>query len=425
MVCMRCPSRPKRVRPWPFEIATLRPWSNRRLGKMASSLNASDRFALINENLAEVLNPELIESILAEGRNPKIYWGTATTGRPHCGYFVPAVKIAQFLAAGCEVTILLADIHGFLDNLKAPIELVQHRVTYYRFAITAMLQAVGVSTEKLKFVEGSSYQKSPEYVMDLYKLCSVTSEHDAKKAGAEVVKQTSNAPLSGLLYPILQVLDEQYLDVDAQFGGLDQRKLFTAAKEWLPKLGYRQRAHLLNPMVPGLQGGKMSSSDENSKIDLLDTAEAVTKKIKKAEAVPRQPEGNGILAFAEFVLLPVASLKGKKEFVVSRERDGLEPLVYSDIKKMHEDYKSDILTPQLLKAATTKALTELMAPIQEAYQASEEWKDITLKAYPPPPPKVKKVKDRGTGYPGGKKADIVVPQPETEEQREVVNETSA
>lgn len=148
-----------------------------------------------------------------------VFPGTATTGRPHCGYFVPAVKIAQFLAAGCEVTILLADIHGFLDNLKAPIELVQHRVTYYRFAITAMLQAVGVSTEKLKFVEGSSYQKSPDYIMDIYKLSSVTSEHDAKKAGAEIVKQTANAPLSGLLYPILQVLDEQYLDVDAQFGG--------------------------------------------------------------------------------------------------------------------------------------------------------------------------------------------------------------
>ena len=76
--------------------------------------------------------------------------------------------------------------------------------------------------------------------MDLYKLCSLTSEHDAKKAGAEIVKQTDNAPLSGLLYPILQVLDEQYLGVDAQFGGLDQRKLFTAAKEWLPKIGYRE-----------------------------------------------------------------------------------------------------------------------------------------------------------------------------------------
>lgn len=110
-------------------------------------------------------------------------------------------------------------IHGFLDNLKAPIELVEHRVKYYRFAITALLQACGVSTDKVEFVLGSSYQKTPDYIMDIYKMTSLTSEHDAKKAGAEVVKQSANSPLSGLLYPILQVLDEQYLNVDAQFGG--------------------------------------------------------------------------------------------------------------------------------------------------------------------------------------------------------------
>lgn len=153
---------------------------------------------------------------------------------------MPAVKIAQLLAAGCEVVILLADIHGFLDNLKAPIELVDNRAKYYGLVIKAILEAVGVPTEKLKFVLGSSYQKNPEYIMDVYRMASLVSEHDAKKAGAEVVKQTSNAPLSGLLYPILQVLDEQHLDVDAQFGGMDQRKLFVAGKEWLPKLGYRQ-----------------------------------------------------------------------------------------------------------------------------------------------------------------------------------------
>ncbi len=34
-----------------------------------------ERFALIKENLAEVLNPEIIEKILDEGRHPKIYWG--------------------------------------------------------------------------------------------------------------------------------------------------------------------------------------------------------------------------------------------------------------------------------------------------------------------------------------------------------------
>ncbi|KAL1874358.1 hypothetical protein VTK73DRAFT_441 [Phialemonium thermophilum] len=370
-----------------------------------AGVEASERLALIRENLAEILNPEIIEKIIADGGHPKIYWGTATTGRPHCGYFVPAMKIAQLLAAGCDVTILLADIHGFLDNLKAPLELVAYRVKYYRLIIQAILEAVGVPTEKLRFVEGSSYQKSSEYVMDVYKLSSLISEHDAKRAGAEVVKQTDNAPLSGLLYPILQVLDEQYLDVDAQFGGLDQRKLFVAAKEWLPKIGYRERAHLMNPMVPGLKGAKMSSSDEDSKIDLLDPPDVVARKIRKAHAAPKVVEDNGILAFVEYVLLPAAGLRGKREFRIDRERDGLEPLVYTSVEQMNEDYRNDVLSPQLLKAGATKALNELLAPIQEAYQASKEWQEIEQKAYPPPPKKEKKVKNKGTRHPGQKDAE--------------------
>ncbi|KAJ5317772.1 hypothetical protein PENANT_c004G04920 [Penicillium antarcticum] len=363
---------------------------------------AQARYDLITNNLAEVLDPEIIQKILAEGRNPRIYWGTATTGRPHTGYYSPALKIAELLAAGCDVVILLADIHAFLDNLKAPLELVENRAKYYSKVITAILKSVGVPTEKLEFVLGSSYQKSPEYVMDVYKLSSVVSEVQAKKAGAEVVKQTGNAPLSGLLYPVLQVLDEEHLKVDAQLGGIDQRKLFVAAKEWLPKIGYRERAHLLNPMVAGLSGGKMSSSEENSKIDLLDNADTVTKKIRKAEAFPKIVEGNGVVALVEFILLPAAALRGNKEFRV--ERRDAEPLVYTDIKQLQDDYTNDILTPQLLKPAVAAGLVQLMAPIQAAYEADTEWQEIALKAYPPvvAQKKVKKPKDKGSRFPGAK-----------------------
>ncbi len=63
--------------------------------------------------------------------------------------------------------------------------------------------------------------------------------------------QVSHPLLSGLLYPGLQALDEEYLGVDAQFGGVDQRKIFTYAEKYLPSLGYAKRAHLMNPMVPG------------------------------------------------------------------------------------------------------------------------------------------------------------------------------
>lgn len=96
-------------------------------------------------------------------------------------------------------------------------------------------------------------------------------------------------------------------------------------------------------MVPGLHGGKMSSSDPDSKIDLLDPPETVAKKIRKAIAAPQQVEENGLLAFIEFVLLPAARLRGTGEFRVDRERDGLETLVYTDIAKIREDYKNDVV----------------------------------------------------------------------------------
>lgn len=50
----------------------------------------------------EVLGEDKLMAILKE-RELKIYWGTATTGKPHVAYFVPMSKIADFLKAGCEV----------------------------------------------------------------------------------------------------------------------------------------------------------------------------------------------------------------------------------------------------------------------------------------------------------------------------------
>jgi len=78
-----------------------------------------------------------------------------------------------------------------------------------------MLESIGVPLDKLRFVRGTDYQLSREYTLDMYRLSSLVTEHDAKKAGAEVVKQVASPLLSGLLYPGLQALDEEYLKVRA------------------------------------------------------------------------------------------------------------------------------------------------------------------------------------------------------------------
>lgn len=96
--------------------------------------------------------------------------------------------------------------------------------------------------------------------------------------------------------------------------------------------------------VPGLAGGKMSASDPDSKIDILDTPEAVKKKLKKAYAAPKEVAGNGLIGFVEHVLLPVSALKtnGKGKFVVER-REG-EPLVYESIETLKDDYIADTVS---------------------------------------------------------------------------------
>ncbi len=146
-------------------------------------------------------------------------------------------KLADFLRAGCEVTVLFANLHAYLDNMKAPWELLSLRVEYYEAIIKGMLSSIGVPLEKLRFIKGTEYQLSKEYNTDVFRWAALTSLHDAQKAGAEVVKQVESPCLSGLLYPGLQALDEQYLGVDAQFGGVDQRKIFMMARQYLPKLG--------------------------------------------------------------------------------------------------------------------------------------------------------------------------------------------
>ncbi|EHB04567.1 Tyrosyl-tRNA synthetase, cytoplasmic [Heterocephalus glaber] len=305
-----------------------------------------EKLHLITRNLQEVLGEEKLKEILKE-QELKVYWGTATTGRPHVAYFVPMSKIADFLKAGCEVTILFADLHAYLDNMKAPWELLELRTSFYENMIKAMLESIGVPLEKLKFIRGTDYQLTKEYTLDVYRLTSMVTQHDAKKAGAEVVKQVEHPLLSGLLYPGLQALDEEYLKVDAQFGGVDQRKIFTFA-------------------------------EKESKIDLLDRKEDVKKKLKKAFCEPGNVENNGVLSFIKHVLFPL-----KSEFVILRDEKWGGNKTYTAYLDLEKDFANEVVHPGDLKNSVEAALNKLLDPIREKFNAPA-LKKLASAAYPDP-----------------------------------------
>ncbi len=341
-------------------------------------MKPEEKFELITANLQEVVGEEKIKDILNE-RDVKIYWGTAPTGKPHVGYLVPILKIADFLKAGCEVTILFANMHAYLDNMKSTWELLEKRTQYYEFIIKEMLKLMDVPLDKLKFVIGTDFQLKEKYTLDVYKLSAMASTKDTQKAGAEVVKQVTNPKMSGLLYPILQALDEQHLGVDIQFGGVDQRKIFMFAREFLPKIGYEKKSHLMNYLIPGLgESGKMSSSEPNSKIDFDDTDKQIKKKINKAFSVDGVIENNGLLALLKFIIFKKLDAEGR-EFIIDRPEQYGGKISFKSYQEVEKAFSSKELASVDLKQGISEEIIKLITPLRDAIIKNEK---LYLEAYP-------------------------------------------
>ena len=81
-------------------------------------MDPNDKFNLIIDGLEEVIGEQELINIIQE-RNLRLYWGTAPTGKPHIGYLKPLFKICQFLKAECQVTIVFAELHAYLDAMKS------------------------------------------------------------------------------------------------------------------------------------------------------------------------------------------------------------------------------------------------------------------------------------------------------------------
>ena len=349
---------------------------------MNSELTVDAKYDLIVRNLKETIIDQSIAKAILAKRPLKIYWGTAPTGEIHLGYFVPMLKLIDYLTAGCDVTILIADLHAVLDNMKSTFKQVEYRTKYYTIMIEEILKSLGVDLTRLKFVKGSDFQLSKEYTLDMYKAHALITINDAKHAGAEVVKQSDNPKLTGLMYPTLQALDEQYLDVDIQTGGIDQRKIFMHAREILPKLGYKKRFHLMNELVPGLRFEKrepgtndpnlekMSASDVNSKISILDTKKQITTKINRAYCLPGDVDDNCLIILLDKIIMPILKIK-RLDFVIDRKGENGGLIAYCSVAEVINDFSMEKLHPGDFKQGIISAINLIVDPIRLAFQSKE------------------------------------------------------
>lgn len=152
----------------------------------------------------------------------------------------------------------------------------------------------------------------------------------------------------------------------------------------------------------------MSTSDPNSKIDIIEDPKIVRKKVNSAYCAPGDIKDNGLLSFLQYVVQPIQELKAEKEGVFSLDIDRPEkyggPISYDCMDKLKADFESGVLSPVDLKSGVADRIIELLAPIKAEYDATPEFQLAQQNGYPVAQPKqekkVKKAKNKGSRYPG-------------------------
>ena len=327
-------------------------------------MDLSKRFELIKRNSQEILTENELKGALQKKKQLSAYYGTAPTGLYHMGYLVPLSKLFDFDKAGIKNKVLIANIHAALDDLKTPWEKIDFVGNYYQKCIELSFPW----DKKPRFVRGSSFQLTKEYQLDVLKLSASSTVARTTRAASEVTRM-KNPKVSELIYPIMQALDEEYLDVDIQLGGQDQRHILAYAREYLPLIKYEPRIEIMTPLIVSLRGPgvKMSASIPESRILVHDPKEVIEKNINNAYCPAGIVQDNPILQLAKFIVFSV-----KDKFKIERDKKFGGNIVFNNYNNLEKEFVDKKIHPSDLKNNLSKELTNIFSKVRNYFEKNQD-----------------------------------------------------
>lgn len=308
---------------------------------------------MVTRNVEEVVTLDELKNLLETNPHPKVYVGYEPSGNIHLGHMITVNKLIDCQNAGFEVTVLLADLHAFL-NRKGTMEEIRKIAEYNKKCFIAL----GLSEDKTRFVLGTSYQLSPEYVTDVLRLACDTTLNRARRSMDEVSRDAEDPRVSQMVYPLMQAMDIAALDVDVAMGGIDQRKIHMLARENLPQMGYKSPVCLHTPILLGLDGTKMSSSKGNN-ISVDDSEDTIRKKIDKSFCPIGVVENNPVLELFKYHIF----IKYPTIMIERPEKHGGN-LEYSSYETLRDDFAARKVHPLDLKKAAAKYMNLIIEPVR-------------------------------------------------------------
>lgn len=327
----------------------------------------------------ELIQDEELRTLFQSNNSPKHYIGIELSGLLHLGsLLMTGFKINDFIKAGINSSVYLADWHSFINNkFNGDWNKINDVVKYYEEAFTFFCPGVRIVKSQ------DLYHNNDDYWKNLIKFSKHMTLSRAVRCLTIMGRtEKEQLDLTQYLYPSMQAVDIKTLDLDIVHAGTDQRKIHMLVREIFPKMKWKVPVAIHHHLIPGLGSindknlnneninqvtnqkiyNKMSKSDPKKSIFIHDDEDVIFNKLKTAWSQEGVVENNPILDYVKYLIFHESD-----SFTIERPSKYGGDVTFSNYQELESEYKNSNIHPLDLKLAVGGKINEIVAPIRSHF----------------------------------------------------------
>ncbi len=240
---------------------------------------------LLSRAVVEVIVKEDLKKALHSGRQLRVKLGIdPTSPHLHLGRAVTLLKLRDFQELGHQIVFIVGDFTAIIGDTsdkdgERPMlsrdVIEKNKKSYFREA-GKLIDLSRVETRyNGEWLERLSYREIGEHA-DLFSVADFTARENIRRR----LDVGTRVSLREVLYPLMQGYDSVAVRADVELGGTDQKFNLLAGRTLQEKYKQRPQNILMGPLIPGLDGRKMSSSWGNT-INITDAPQEMYGKVMR------------------------------------------------------------------------------------------------------------------------------------------------
>jgi tyrosyl-tRNA synthetase len=361
-----------------------------------TQISPADRMALIERNTSEVMGRSDLLELLATPTPIRHYIGFEISGKVHLGTgLVSMGKVRDFLAAGVDCHVLLADWHTWInDKLGGDREVIRRIATgYFTEAMRASLLALGTDPSRVHFVLGTDlYDSHPDYWTTVIEVSrNTTLARMLRSISILGREQSDSVDFAKLIYPAMQAADIFAQGINLAHAGTEQRKAHVIARDVATKIRTNRLtdfegrtvkpAAVHHPLLLGLRKPpvwplpedvdpstlKMSKSDPSSAVFVHDDPDTIRRRVAKAFCPPEETRFNPVLNWFDQLVFAL----DERPVTIERGAGSGGDATFDTYAELADAYGRGLLHPGDVKNTLAARLIDRLEPARAHFARPE------------------------------------------------------